>query len=170
LLICFLTACADVPQYYWLKYGGTSEQISRDNTFCADMTADKPSAYARGSAVYFTSLDQPAYQNCMQSLGYRKVTEEELQRERFTAASRPLTELNAAWELCERVIGNAGDVESCIRYMSLDVTGLRLTAESNDHESPPTSDLTTTVEHEDACLRKDPNDARGLTMVVSRRC
>jgi hypothetical protein len=47
--VCFVAGCLEVPVYYWAKHGITQEQIRKDNTFCADMTAEKPSAYARGA-------------------------------------------------------------------------------------------------------------------------
>ena len=108
--VCFVAGCTNVPQYYWAKSGVSPEKIHRDNMFCADMTAQKPPAYSRGSAVYYASLDQPAYQSCMKSLGYQMVSEEELRRGVFAArtGSYPVQH-DATRKLCQRVTGKEGD-------------------------------------------------------------
>lgn len=106
----------------------------------------------------------------MQSLGYRKVTEEELERERLATARGPLFHLDARRKLCERVTGSAGEVESCIRYMGMEVRGGMVpSVEVESHDSPESGELPA-VEDIYACLRKDPNDASGLTMIVRRTC
>lgn len=169
LLICFLAGCVDAPHYYWAKFGITQAQIHKDNMFCADMTAEKPSTYARGSTAYYAPLDQAAYQECMQSLGYRKVTEEELKRGQFVSTPRPFSRSDPTRELCQRVTGSAGDVEACIRYMSMDVIPKFPLGQFEDHDSSEPSNPTAS-QIEDACIRKDPNDTSGFTMIVSRRC
>jgi hypothetical protein len=163
-LICLMTGCAEAPKYYWMKSGTTTEQILKDNTFCADMTAEKPASYARGSAFYYAPLDQPAYQRCMRELGYRKLTEEEVNRERFAAAAAgPLLQLDGTRKLCQRVTGSDGDIESCIRYMSVDVRGLR--------PSPgPPPIATSQMGDVNVCLRRESNESRQWKMVVNPHC
>src|SRR5262245_55629135 len=136
-LLCFVAGCADTTKYYWVKSGITSEQIRRDNFFCADMTAQKPPAYSRGSAFYYASLDQPAYQSCMKSLGYQMVSEEELRRGVFAAKTGSyFVQPDATRTLCQRVTGKEGDVDSCIRYMSMDPNKLVPSEAQLDYHNP----------------------------------
>lgn len=171
--VCFVAGCTNAPQYYWAKSGVSQEQIRKDNFFCADMTAEKPPAYSRGSPFYYASLDQPAYQACMESLGYQKISEEELRRGVFAAASRPyLVQPDATRTLCQRVTGKEeGDIESCIRYMSMDPNKAVLPgAQFEHHSSSEPPHLTTVNDDMNACLRHDSNDSRHLKMAVSRNC
>jgi|SRR5215831_16161216 len=174
-LVCFVAGCADVPKYYWVKSGITNEQIRKDNFFCADMTAQKPPAYSRGSAFYYAPLDQPAYQKCMRSLGYRRVTEAELERERFAAATGPLIQLDDTRKLCQRVTGEVGDVDSCIRWMSMNPnTSSPLASGSATPGSPGSKRSTTSLVTEAAetavCLRRNRNDEKGLLLTVIESC
>ncbi len=170
-LICVMVGCAEAPQYYWVKSGTTTEQIRKDNMYCADMTAEKPSAYARGSAFYYASLDQPAYQRCMQKLGYRKLTEEELNRERVSAAAGPLLQLDNTRKLCQRVMGSDGNIESCVRYMSMHVTDLQPSALSEYEDSPKQPSVAASqMDHLNVCLRRESYGPTQWNMIVDRNC
>jgi hypothetical protein len=174
-LVYFIAGCAEVaPTSYWVKSGVSQEQIRKDNMFCADMTAQKPSMYSRGERFYYAPLDQPAYQNCMRSQGYRMVTKEELQRGVLAAApEHSLVQLEATRKLCRRVVGEVGDVESCIRWMSMYPTRTVLPApQSEYHDSLERRRITTSISNDDmnVCLRHDSTDARNLKMTMSRSC
>lgn len=167
--MCFVAGCLEAPVYYWAKHGITQEQIRKDNTFCADMTAEKPSAYARGSTFYYAAVDRSAYQQCMQSLGYRKVTEDEMNRERLTAPARPSIQFDAARKACERVTGTHGDIQSCIRYMTMDSRSLHPAGVSGNDK--PSEAVTSPQNDEtDVCLRQEPNEPRDWRMAVSLNC
>jgi len=150
------------------------EQIRRDNFFCADMTAQKPPAYSRGSAFYYASLDQPAYQSCMKSLGYQMVSEEELRRGAFAAKTGSyFAQPDATRKLCQRVKGKEGDIESCIRYMSMSPHKVVLPTEAQFEyhgSAKPPNAITPGNDDIDACLRHDANDSDHLKMTVSRNC
>jgi hypothetical protein len=172
-LVCFVAGCADMPKYYWVKSGITNEQIRKDNFFCADMTAQKPSAYPRGSGFYYAPLDQPAYQECMKSRGYQKVTEEELRRGMIATIPWPDdVHLDATRKLCRRVTGEEGDIDSCMRYMSMDPKKVVLPAAQSKYDDPPKPSQFTTSQNDDmnVCLRHDADDSRNLKMTVSRNC
>jgi len=168
-LICVMAGCVDVPEYYWAKSGITQEQIHKDNIFCADMSAEKPSAYARGSTFYYAPLDQEAYQHCMRFLGYRKMTEAELERERLAAAAGPSIQFGAAQKICERVTGIDGDIQSCIRYMSMNTRSAASVGAIKDEmqRKPETSSQN---DDPKVCLRRESNEPTNWKMDVSVKC
>jgi len=169
LLICVMAGCVDTPEYYWARSGVTKEQIHKDNIFCADMTAEKPSAYARGSTFYYAMLDQEAYQHCMRSLGYRKLTEAELERERLAVAAGPSIQFDAARKICERVTGIDGDIQSCIRYMSMNTRSETLDGAVEDATR---REPLTPSQHEgtNTCPRRESNEPTNWKMAFSVKC
>ena len=125
LLVCSVAGCATVPPYYWVKPGVSEEQIRKDNFFCADMTARKPNTYPySGEQFYSAPLDLPAYRQCMMSRGYQMVSRQDLERGVFPVTpEQRLPQTLAIQNMCQRVIGEAGDISSCIRWMGLSSSG-----------------------------------------------
>ena len=127
LLLYSMGGCATVPTYYWVKPGVSEEQIRQDNFFCADVAAKKPSTYPySGEWFYFAPLDQPAYRQCMVWRGYQRVSRQDL--ERGVIPDTPENRLGQKMlatqnKMCERVVGEKGDISSCIRWMSLSSSG-----------------------------------------------
>jgi len=176
VFVCSLGNCAEVPTYYWVKYGVSEDQIRKDNFFCASMTAQKPSTYAHNSGdwFYYAPLDQPSYRRCMTSRGYQMVSKHELRHGVLPGSPSMLwSQMNKTRALCERVVGEAGDVNSCVRWMSMNPnTNVLPTPASESHESlEPQSVTTSTAQGEmNVCLRHDPNDTNMHRVTINRYC
>lgn len=176
--LCYVLAgCVDSHTHYWAKYGVSQEQIRRDNLFCADMTAIKRNVSSHsGEWFYFAPLDRPAYRQCMTSQGYRMVTKEELQH--GVPAAMPDTsmqQLQSTRKLCERVAGEVGDVNSCIRWMSLNLptdafpASTSASSELSGVERSTAAPVTET-DKTGVCLRRNPHAESGLLTTLTRSC
>lgn len=101
------------------------------------------------------------------------VNEEELRRRVFAAKTGPYcVQSDATRKLCQRVTGRHGDVETCIRYMSMSPNKVVLPEAQFEYygSGEPPNAITSDNDDINACLRHDANDSKRLRMTVSRNC
>ena len=175
LLVCSIAGCATVPTYYWVKPGVSEEQIREDNFFCADMTAQKSSMYPySGDRFYFAPLDQPAYRQCMMSRGYQMVSRQELERGVFPVTpEQRLQQTLAIQNMCQRVIGEEGDISSCIRWMSFSPSGSApSTQQFQAHDLPGQQSFGIGIGKGElkVCLTRDLNDTNRVQTTTIKYC
>jgi hypothetical protein len=176
VLVCLLAGCATVPTYYWVKHGVSKEQIRKDNFFCADMTAQKSSMYPHsGEWFYSAPLDQPAYRQCMVSRGYQMVSRQDLERGVLpvTPEQRLGQQMLATQKLCERVVGEEGDISSCIRWMNFSPSGnVPSTQQFQARDLLEQQNFRIGIGKGESkgCLHYDPNDTNTVQMTTSKSC
>jgi hypothetical protein len=175
LLVCSVGGCATVPTYYWVKFGVSQEQIRKDNFFCADMTAQKSYTYPySGERFYYAPLDQPAYRQCMVSRGYRMVSRQELEKGVLpTTPEQSMAQMMATQKLCQRVTGEEGDVNSCIRWMNFNPNrNVPPTDQFQVYDLLQQQSFRTSIgkSKTKVCLRYDPNDTNTVRMTKSNSC
>ena len=175
VLVCFLTGCATVPTYYWVKLGVSEEQIRKDNFFCADMTAQKPSMYPySGEWFYYAPLDQPAYRQCMISRGYQMVSRQELEKGVSSVTpEQSFTQMMATEKLCQLVTGGEGDINSCIRWMKFSPSrDMPSTQKFQAHDllEQPSFRIGIGKREKKVCLHNDPNDTTTVQVITSKSC
>jgi hypothetical protein len=173
VLVSSLVGCADVPTSYWVKSGVTQEQISKDNLFCADSAQEKRENYIRRREM-FIPVNQPVYQRCMTSRGYQLVPSLESRQEVLPVAPQmSWSQMKQTRALCDRVVGEAGDVNSCVRWMSLNPNRNVLPLPSSEvHDWPEQQSFRTSVVKGETkvCLRHDPYDTNKLQVITSKSC
>lgn len=176
LLLYSVAGCATVPTYYWVKPGVSEEKIREDNFFCADMTAQKPNTYPySGERFYFAPLDQPAYRQCMVSRGYQMVSRQDLERGILPVPpeQRLGQQMLATQKLCERVVGEEGDISSCIRWMSFSPSGNGPSTQqfqAQDLLEQQSFRIGIGQGESKVCPPHDPNDTNRVQMITSKPC
>lgn len=176
LLVCSVAGCATAPTYYWVKPGVLEEQIYKDHFFCGDMTAQKPTTYPHsGEQFYFAPLDQPAYRQCMVSRGYQMVSKQDLERGALpvTPEQRLGRHMLETQKMCERVVGEEGDISSCIRWMSFSPSGnVPLTQQFQAHDllEQQNSRIGIGKSEQKVCAQFDPNDTNTVRITSSKSC
>ena len=176
LLLYSVAGCATVPTYYWVKPGVSEEKIREDNFFCADMTAQKPNTYPySGERFYFAPLDQPAYRQCMVSRGYQMVSRQDLERGILPVPpeQRLGQQMLATQKLCERVVGEEGDISSCIRWMSFSPSGNGPSTQqfqAQDLLEQQSFRIGIGQGESKVCPPRGPNDTNRVQMTTSKPC
>lgn len=175
-----LAGCVEGPSHYWVKQGVSQEQIERDNFLCASAAAKKHYVYPHSREIFYTAgVDQSSYKECMVLNGYHLVTKEGLEPEGGVPSPPPpsmaqielaLARLDATRKLCERVVGEAGDVKSCIRWMSVSVNGNPTDTGTLAYEAPADHEDSMTPGETEVCLRQDSNNINPHMVTISRRC
>jgi len=175
LLVCSVAGCATVPTYYWVKLGVSEEQIRKDNFFCADMTAQKSYIYPYSrEQFYYAPLDQPAYRQCMVSRGYQMVSRQELEKGVLPITPEQfLAQMMATQKLCQRVTGEEGDINSCIRWMNFSPSGnVPSTHQFQAHDLLEQQSFRIGIGKGEmkVCFHYDPNDTNTVQMTTSKSC
>lgn len=176
LLVCSVAGCATTPAYYWVKPGVSQEQIREDNFFCADVTAKRPDMYPySGERFYFAPLDQPAYRQCMVSRGYQMVSRQDLERGVLPVIpeQRLGQHMLATKKLCERVVGEEGDISSCIRWMSFSHSGnVHSTKQFQAYDLLEQQNFRIGIGQDEmkVCIPRDPDDTNAVQMTSSKPC
>jgi hypothetical protein len=173
LLVCSLGSCAQAPTYYWVKFGVSQEQVRKENFSCADMAAEKRDNYIRRREM-FVPVDQATYRQCMTSRGYQMVTKQELEQGVLPLTpAQSLAQEIVTQKMCDRVVGKAGGVNSCVRWMSLKPNGnvppIHL-SELHDWLEQQNFRTSTGKGETNFCFRHDPNDTNKLLVTTNKSC
>jgi hypothetical protein len=173
VLVSSLGGCADLPTSYWVKSGVTQEQISKDNLFCADSAHEKRENYIRRREM-FIPVNQAAYKRCMTSRGYQMVPSLESRQGILPVTPQmSRSQMKQTRALCDRVVGEAGDVNSCVRWMSLNPNWNVLPLPSSElHDWPEQQSFRTSVVKGETkvCLHYDSHDTTKLQVITSKSC
>jgi hypothetical protein len=176
LLVYSVAGCAAVPTYYWVKPGASEEQFDKDKLFCADTTAIRPDTYPyNGERFYVAPLDQPAYRQCMVSRGYQMVSTQDFERGVLpvTPEQRPGQHMLETQKMCERVVGDEGDVSSCIRWMNFNFSGnvpSTQQSQANDLLEQQNAGIGIGKSEKKVCAQVDPNDTNRVQITSNKSC
>lgn len=173
VLVCSLGSCAKVPTSNRVKFGTSQEQIRKDNLFCADAAQEKRDNYIR-SREMFVPVNQPVYQRCMTSLGYQMVPGLELRHEVLPVSPQmSWSQMKQTRALCDRVVGEAGDVNSCVRWLRINpnrnILPIQL-SELHDWLEQQSFSMSIGKGEKKVCLRDDPHDTNKQLVTISKSC